>query len=671
MDRRERELRDGQRGTSIVLMAAGLAVGAASLGCGASDEAPTTTVHDGASPPASDALPADAEDEGTDGAPDASPPPQRGGVCSVDGWCWDLPSPQGNDLYAVWGSDRAHLFAVGQLGTPLRFDGSAWTHASSGTREAFRSVWGASPEDVWAIGDQSGIVHFDGMEWSVQPLPDTTMQRVDGGRLPVLGSLAGTTRTNVWAVGEGGTIVHFDGARWSNPESGTSATLRSVFTSQEDDAWAVGDAGAVVHFDGTTWAPDTKAGLVVNLLGVHGTAKNDVWAVGAQGTVGHFDGTKWTKVVVDAATTLRTVVADSSDSVWTAGDNGSVWHLAASSTASDGGDAAADVADAGADASVRKWTKVPSGSKATLFGGFRLKRDDICFVGARGEILRWNAGIWERMARGGTANRLAISAAAVDDVWIVGDETLHLGKDGWTQAPAGTDRALYGLSYASAHGGWAVGTAGTILRMERADAGSWSAAEGPSTRWLHAIWTSGNSAGWIVGGAGTALALLNGIVWQPISTGGITVDLLDVWGSAVDDVWAVGQGGTILHWRTSSWALVSNGADGGMTNELRGVWGSGPKDVWAVGAGGTILHYDGMAWSTSASGEAYSLNDVWGSSATSVFAVGTGGTILHFDGSSWKRHESGTDSALNTVQGIDGHIWAAGENSTILHYTAP
>jgi hypothetical protein len=584
----------------------------------------------------------------------------------MHGWCWDLPWPQGNDLYAVWGSDRSNLVAVGQLGTLLTLDSRGWTNELLATQESFRSVWGTGPADIWAIGDKLGILHFDGVSWLVQALP-TTLKRVDGGRLPALFALAGTSSSNVWAVGEGGAILRFDGTKWSSPESGTTATLRSVFTSQNDDAWAVGDGGAAVHFDGSAWAPDTKTGLTVNLLGVHGAAKNDVWAVGAQGTAAHFDGAKWTKAVVDAATTLRTVVVDSGDSVWAAGDNGAVWHLVTSAASFDGGDAAADAADA----SVRKWTKVPNGSKATFYGGFRLGGDDVCFVGARGEILRWNAGSWERIAIGGTANRLAIAAGAADDAWIVGDETLHLGGQGWSPTVAGTDRALYGVAYTAANGGWAVGTAGTILRLERADAGTWSMMESPSTRWLHAIWTSGNSAGWIVGGGGTALALLNGTAWQPVATGGITVDLLDVWGSAVDDVWAVGQGGTILHWRTNSWALVSSGADGGVTNELRGVWGSGAKDVWAVGAAGTILHYDGKAWSTSASGDTYTLNDVWGSSSTNVFAVGTGGTILHWDGGSWQRQMSGTDNALNSVQGIDGHVWAAGENNTILRLTAP
>ncbi len=46
-------------------------------------------------------------------------------------------------------------------------------------------------------------------------------------------------------------------------------------------------------------------------------------------------------------------------------------------------------------------------------------------------------------------------------------------------------------------------------------------------------------------------------------------------------------GGEILHYNGSTWSAMSSG----MTNGLSGVWGSGPSDVFAVGGGGTILHY--------------------------------------------------------------------------------
>ena len=65
-------------------------------------------------------------------------------------------------------------------------------------------------------------------------------------------------------------------------------------------------------------------------------------------------------------------------------------------------------------------------------------------------------------------------------------------------------------------------------------------------------------------------------------------------------------------------------------NNLSGVWGSSGSDVFAVGVGGTILHYNGGVWTTMTSGVTNSLFGVWGSSGSDVFAVGTGGTILHF-----------------------------------------
>ena len=67
-------------------------------------------------------------------------------------------------------------------------------------------------------------------------------------------------------------------------------------------------------------------------------------------------------------------------------------------------------------------------------------------------------------------------------------------------------------------------------------------------------------------------------------------------------------------------------------NPLLGIWGSSGSDVFAVGEGGTILHYDGTSWSSMNSGSANRLIDIWGSSGSDVFAVGVWGTILHYEG---------------------------------------
>jgi len=58
-----------------------------------------------------------------------------------------------------------------------------------------------------------------------------------------------------------------------------------------------------------------------------------------------------------------------------------------------------------------------------------------------------------------------------------------------------------------------------------------------------------------------------------------------------------------------------------MSAYLIGVWGSSGSDVFAVGDGGTILHYNGSAWSTMNGGTAPSLSAAWGNSGSDGSAV--------------------------------------------------
>jgi hypothetical protein len=50
------------------------------------------------------------------------------------------------------------------------------------------------------------------------------------------------------------------------------------------------------------------------------------------------------------------------------------------------------------------------------------------------------------------------------------------------------------------------------------------------------------------------------------------------------------------------WTSFSSPMSSGTTDYLLAVWGSASDDVFAVGEGGLILHYDGASWSAMASG---------------------------------------------------------------------
>lgn len=66
--------------------------------------------------------------------------------------------------------------------------------------------------------------------------------------------------------------------------------------------------------------------------------------------------------------------------------------------------------------------------------------------------------------------------------------------------------------------------------------------------------------------------------------------LLDVWGSSANDVWAVGSGGTVIHWDGAAWKSVPVASK----DTLRGVGGSSANDVWIVSSLNVILHGSGF-----------------------------------------------------------------------------
>jgi len=146
--------------------------------------------------------------------------------------------------------------------------------------------------------------------------------------------------------------------------------------------------------------------------------------------------------------------------------------------------------------------------------------------------------------------------------------------------------------------------------------------------------------------------------------------LAGVWGTSSTDAYAVGQGGTILHFDGGSWSAMSSP----LSHWLEGVWGTSSGDIYAVGAtwdgarvNGTILHYDGSIWSTMTSVVDDYLQDVWGTSATDIYAVGGGG-VLHYDGTAWSRMTSATGYHLSGVWGTSASdIYSVGRDA-ILHY---
>jgi hypothetical protein len=66
----------------------------------------------------------------------------------------------------VFGTSPTNVYAVGDVGTLLHYDGTGWTQIPSGTGTALNDVWGFSANDVFAVGDFGTMLYFDGSTWT-------------------------------------------------------------------------------------------------------------------------------------------------------------------------------------------------------------------------------------------------------------------------------------------------------------------------------------------------------------------------------------------------------------------------------------------------------------------------------------------------------------------------
>ncbi len=307
---------------------------------------------------------------------------------------------------------------------------------------------------------------------------------------------------------------------------------------------------------------------------------------------------------------------------------------------------------------------VPGALRGVWFSG----PTDGWAVGDGGSILHWDGVTWSSVASGVTGELTGIWGGGPADVWAVS---------------ASVD-LLYGTQGCVHWDGTAWSTVATG-QVRRPLLGVWSAGSAPVTSGsFDDVWAVGDllhtttdstfnlARGEAFFSSAGGYFQLSPWSWPVTGWNAPPVGLLGVWGSAANDVWAVGYGGLILHWDGIAWSSVASGTP----YALHGIWGSGASDVWAVGYGGAIVHWNGTRWSTVASGTTDALEAVSGSGPDDVWAVGASqvgkwpsfGAILHWNGVTWSKRASGTTNALHAVWSDGSGAWAVGDSGTLLHH---
>ena len=211
-------------------------------------------------------------------------------------------APTAKIFRGVWGSSATNVFAVGDGGVIIRYDGTKWTDMTSPTTQNLRSVWGTSATDVFAVGAGGTIIHYDGNAWTA----------MTSGTTNQLNGVWGSAWNNVYAVGNTATIRYYNGITWaaSTPPGGVTANLNGIWGSANNNIFAVGALNTnavIIRYTGASWTNMTGATTGTQILyGVWGWVNGGttyVLAVGANGTIRNYNGTVWAASTSGAGTT--------------------------------------------------------------------------------------------------------------------------------------------------------------------------------------------------------------------------------------------------------------------------------------------------------------------------------------------------------------------------------
>jgi hypothetical protein len=268
---------------------------------------------------------------------------------------------------------------------------------------------------------------------------------------------------------------------------------------------------------------------------------------------------------------------------------------------------------------------------------------------------------------------LSVWGTSPEDVYVVGGQpevgvAYHFDGERWEPLPT-PDGPLLNWVYGVGDSIWMVGNGGRALRR-RGD-GDFEATETGTTAPLWGVWGSAPDDVWAVGGDArdpesepVLLHWTGEAPWAAVELPELDRDaraLFKVWGTGSDHVFAVGSRGVILYFDGER---VSQ-QDSGTANDLISLWGTGPDDIAVAGgrSNGELARWDGQRWQTETLLGLPGLNGVWLDGGGTAHVVGVRGTVARVSpgGFAFEAEESGTTLVLHGVWGVDdGPRWAVG-----------
>lgn len=225
----------------------------------------------------------------------------------------------------IHGLGASDITAVGDAGTVLRFDGTAWSPEVSGTEQNLWGVFVIAPNDRWAVGGNGRaagdavVLHDDGSGWAPVPVPELERPRVNA-----FFKVWAAAPDDVVIVGQRGAILRWDGSQLSEEHGGVGEDLISLWGTGKDHIVAVGGRsnGVITVWNGSGWTGRDLAPLPgLNGIWLHDTATAHV--AGLDGTLARVDlgSSSYELEPSDTRTTFHSIFGDSDGHLTAVGGN--------------------------------------------------------------------------------------------------------------------------------------------------------------------------------------------------------------------------------------------------------------------------------------------------------------------------------------------------------------
>ncbi len=420
------------------------------------------------------------------------------------------------------------------------------------------------------------------------------------------------------------------------------ARLSSVRAFSPSDVWAVGLEHVVLHFNGTRWQRLQIPGLGL-VWAIWGASPTDLWIVEFHGRVLRGDGSTWRVAAAPSMAGARRIWGSDANNIWVVGDRGLAQQF-------DG------VA----------WHDRSPGMLTQLWDVWGTAANDMWLVGDG--VFHWNGArmsshSFDVPSSGMPRDLKAVWGTAPNDVWIAGESGVlnHFAGARFNLVPSAL-RVNFTAGTTVRNGSVYVGSTSAIYRVTSSGVVETTPLIGSPL-----AMTSFDDEAWAVGHGG-GIAHLSGGQWtEQVRTVGFP--LLDVHGSAVDNVWAVGPEplGLLIHYDGRTWSRDVPTANL-IEPYLDRVWVVSSTDAWAFGAHrplgsasfvNLVLRYDGRHWNQVATPNRNRVNAACATGGQ-VFTVGDLGETARFDGTRWSILSSTTTRDLLSVHcSSPTDVWAS------------